>query len=151
MGANFTIDSINKTIQGHASDLKGIDVDINDFIDALPILATVACFAKTKTRIYNASNAKNKESNRIQSIALELSKMGANIHEEEDGLTIYPSKLKAATVFSHHDHRIAMSLAVAALKCDGKTLINDIACVSKTFPLFFEEFKRLGAIIQSCA
>lgn len=144
MGAKFTIDSINQTIKATSSELRGVDIDINDFIDALPILATVACFAKSKTRIYNASNARNKESNRIKSIATELSKMGAHIVEEIDGLTVYPSTLKGSKVFSHQDHRIAMSLAIAALACQGDTFIEDSGCVSKTYPHFFDELKRLG-------
>ena len=150
MGAEFVIDSERLRLKVTKRELIGVDVDINDFIDALPILATVACFAKSKTRIYNASIAKSKESNRIQAIAQELTKMGAHIIEQDDGLTIYPSILKSATLFSHNDHRIAMSLAIAAMNCQGQSFIKDISCISKTYPLFVEEFQRIGAFIKPC-
>ncbi len=150
MGAKYQIDAESLSLKVTKRELKGVDCDINDFIDALPILATVACFATSKTRIYNASIAKSKECNRIQAIAQELTKMGAHIIVEDDGLTIYPSILKSASLFSHNDHRIAMSLAIAAMNCQGQSFIKDISCISKTYPLFIEEFQRLGALIKPC-
>lgn len=149
MGANITIDEEQKVLhvkKGQA--LSGITVDINNFIDAITILAVVACYAEGETWIQNAAIAKHKECNRIYSIATELRKMGANIVETEDGLRIQGSSLKGNKLSSYNDHRMVMSLAVAAMGAEGETTISDIECVSKTFPTFVRDFKLLGANIE---
>ena len=71
--------------------------------------------------------------------------MGAIIEERDDGLLIYPSVLHAAEVDSYHDHRMVMSLAVAAMACEGVTLINDATCIAKTYAHFVEAMRSLGA------
>ncbi len=149
MGADIQIDPLNKRLAIKKSkNLKGIAIDINGFVDAITVMAVVGCFAEGETCIYNAAVARQKECNRIASIAGELRKMGADIQETEDGLVIRKSHLKGAEVFSHHDHRMAMALAVAALGAEGETIIDDCACVDKTFPSFVPDFQRLGANIQ---
>ncbi len=149
MGAHFDIDEPNRTLHvKKCNSLSGVAVDINDFIDALPILAVVACFAEGETHIQNASVARTKECDRIHCIASELGKMGADITETKEGLTIRRSTLKAAQLKSHNDHRMAMSLAVAALGAEGATTLFPVECISKTFPNFFIDFKRLGAEIE---
>lgn len=149
MGANLDIDHIHKLLYVRKSPpLKGLAIDINSFVDAITILAVTACFAEEETHIYNAAVAKQKECNRIASIATELRKMGADIHETEDGLIIRKSNLKGAEVFSYHDHRMAMSLAVAGLGAQGETVIAPCECVDKTFPSFVKDFNDLGANIK---
>jgi 3-phosphoshikimate 1-carboxyvinyltransferase len=150
MGASITIDVDNSTLQvkNHFSPLKGILIDINSMIDALPILAVVACFAESETVIRNAAIARHKECNRLSSIAIELHKMGASISETEDGLIIRPSRLVGTTVFSHNDHRIAMALTCAALGATGQTTILDVHCISKTFPSFLHDFTAINARIE---
>jgi 3-phosphoshikimate 1-carboxyvinyltransferase len=148
MGADIIIEEHSKILRVRkSSSLFGITIDINNFIDAITILAVVACFAEGKTVIYNGAIAKQKECNRIQCIATELKKMGANITESEDGLEIRQSSLKGAEVQSYNDHRMAMSLVVAALGAEGKTVISSIECISKTFPTFMRDFNMLGANI----
>ncbi len=138
MGAKFTIDG--KTLFVHkGSSLKGMKIDVNDFIDALPILAVAGCFAKGKTEIVNGAIARKKESDRIASICSELKKMGAKIEETPDGLIVYPSTLCGAEVNSFKDHRIALSLAVAALGAKGQTTIRGAECISKTYPTFCKD------------
>jgi 3-phosphoshikimate 1-carboxyvinyltransferase len=149
MGGNIEIDTHNKTLHvKNGTPLKGIKVDINDFVDAITILAVVACYAEGETQIYNASIAKQKECNRIQCVATELRKMGADITETEDGLLIRKSLLKGAQVHSYHDHRMAMSLSVAALGAKSETRVSFVECVSKTFPTFLQDFNALGAQLQ---
>jgi len=149
MGANIEIDEKKKALNiKKGKRLSGISVDINDFVDALPILAVTACFAEGNTLIYNGAIAKQKECNRIDAISKELQKMGANIHETADGLLIKNGPLKGAIVHSHHDHRIAMSLSVAALGAIGETVVSDIDCVNKTFPSFVSDFQKLGAVVD---
>ena len=149
MGAIIEIDEENKMIQVKKGGvLHGLKVDINDFIDAITILAVVACFAEGETLIYNAAIARQKECNRIHCIATELRKMGATIVETEDGLSIQKSSLKGAQVYSYNDHRMAMSLSVAGFAAQGITTISSIDCVAKTFPTFMKDLQALGADIQ---
>jgi len=132
-----------------AKSLKGVDVDINEFVDALPILAVVACFATGETVISNASVARTKECDRITAIAKELRKMGARIEEFPDGLRIVGNQsLKGAELHSHHDHRTAMSLTVASLGALTPSKIDNTECISKTYPGFLEAFNLIGANIK---
>lgn len=150
MGAPIDIDENRNVVHvGRVGKpLNGVSVDINPFIDALPILAVVACYAAGTTVIRNAAIARHKECNRIASTALELRKMGASITETADGLVIYPSRLVGTTVFSHHDHRLAMALTVAAMGATSTTTVQNVACISKTFPSFLSDLTALGASIE---
>lgn len=149
MGALIDVDSYAKTLTVKKGGiLQGMKIDINNFIDAITILAVIACYAEGETCIYNAAVAKQKECDRIHCIATELRKMGANIIETDDGLIIKKSRLKGASVESYHDHRMVMSLAVAAMGAEGETLISSVECVSKTFPSFLHDFSVLKANIK---
>ncbi len=117
-------------------------------IDEIPILTVLATQAKGKTVIRDAAELRVKESDRLATLRTELKKMGANISETPDGLIIDgPTPLKGAMVQSHGDHRLAMSLAVAALVAEGPTTIEDVACVSTSFPSFWKllDQLRMGA------
>lgn len=149
MGANIEIDERNKTLHvKKGKTLTGMTVDINNFVDAITILAVVACYAEGETQIHNGKIAKQKECNRIRCIATELQKMGADISETDDGLLIRKSQLKGAQLHSYHDHRMVMSLTVAALGAQGETHVGPVECVSKTFPTFVRDFNALGANIK---
>ncbi|MDR2051550.1 MAG: 3-phosphoshikimate 1-carboxyvinyltransferase [Deltaproteobacteria bacterium] len=151
MGARFTLDRRAGSVLVRAPEgggkLRGLEADVNGVIDALPILAVLGCFASSPTRLSGAAAARGKESDRLAAITEELSKMGARIEEYPDGLRIYPSVLRGARVDSHGDHRIAMSLAVAALAC-GNVRIENTACVAKSFPGFAAALRSLGASIE---
>jgi 3-phosphoshikimate 1-carboxyvinyltransferase len=149
MGAEITYNSSERSVQvAYQGPLKEIHADINDCIDCITILATVACFAEGTTTITNASVAKEKECDRIGCIAEELRKMGAQIQTTEDGLIIKGSPLHGAVVDSHDDHRMAMSLAVAAMGASGESTINGVDCINKTYPTFVEDMGSLGVVIQ---
>ncbi len=149
MGAKIEIHSKEKTLRVcKGSRLKGKKIDVNDFIDATPILSVMGCFAEGTTEIVNASIARKKESDRLHAMATELKKMGAEIEERPDGLVISHSPLKGALVTSWHDHRIAMSLAIAGLGAKGETQIDKVECVAKTYPGFAHDFRALGAAIE---
>ncbi len=107
-------------------------------IDEIPILAVAAAFATGTTVIKDAEELRVKESDRLAVMATELSKMGVNISELADGLEITggDDKLKGAEVDSHTDHRIAMSLAVAALRAEGQTRIDRAEAASISYPNF---------------
>jgi 3-phosphoshikimate 1-carboxyvinyltransferase len=149
MGAKIDYDERNKTLFIKKSPpLSGLTVDINNFIDAITILAVVGCYAEGETVIQNAAIAKQKECNRIHSIVTELKKMGADIRETEDGLCVRKSRLIGTAVHSHHDQRMVMSLAVAGLGAEGETIVSPVESVSKTFPTFVHDFNALGAAIR---
>lgn len=130
------------SLEVETSELRGITLGgdiIPRLIDEIPILAVAGAFASGVTEIRDAAELKVKESNRIQAIAEGLVRMGAKVEELPDGLRIYGQKpLQGALCKSYHDHRIAMSLAVAALASKGETQIEDAESVNISFPKFSE-------------
>lgn len=149
MGAVLDYDKEKMTLHVRkGKGLKGVQVDINAFIDAIAILAVVACFAEGETRIFNASVARQKECNRIEALVRELKKMGAEIEETTDGLLIKGSQLVGSHVHSHYDHRIAMALTVAAMNACGESTIDAVDCIGKTYPNFAADWIKAGANIE---
>ena len=128
-------------------EIEGMKIDVNDCIDSTPILAVLGCYAKAPIEIVGAKIARFKESDRISAIAQELRKMGGQIKEREDGMIIYPSPLNGAELFSHKDHRIALSLIVAAFGAKGETTIEGVEYIAKTYPTFLYDFMQLGGRI----
>lgn len=128
--------------------LQGVEIDINPMIDALPILAVLGCYAQGKTVLTGGTVAREKESDRIAVMTKELQKMGAKIKEKKDGMIITSSPLKGGELDSHHDHRVAMALAVAAMGAEGPSIIHNTACIAKTYPQFKEKMEELGAKIR---
>ena len=128
--------------------LKAMKIDVNDCIDALPVLAVLGCYAEGETELFNGAVARHKESDRIAAICSELKKMGARIEEKSDGLIVKRSDLQGAALFSHHDHRIAQSLTVAAMGAKGASRIGKVECIAKTNLAFFEDFCALGAKME---
>lgn len=120
--------------------LRGGTFDINSMPDALPALAVAATGACEPVRLTNVAHAREKETDRIAVMAQELGKMGAIVLELEDGLEIRPAFLRAGEVDAHDDHRVAMSLAVAATAAQGNdpTHIKGAESADVTFPGFFE-------------
>lgn len=146
MGAKIEVDASSRSLRvERGANLRGITIDLNEMVDAVTILAVVGCFATGETRLINGAIARRKECDRIACISRELRLMGADVSETADGLIVRPSRLRGAQVDSHHDHRMAMSLAVAGMASDGVTTIRDVACVDKTYKLFPEHLRHLGA------
>ena len=129
------------------SKLKGVEIkkeNIPFLIDELPLIAVAATQAQGKTVVSGARELRVKETDRIKAIVSELKKMGADIKEKEDGFIVEgPSKLKGAVCESYNDHRIAMSLAVAALLAEGKTVIKNSECIDISFPGFKKILQNL--------
>ncbi|MEW6027346.1 MAG: 3-phosphoshikimate 1-carboxyvinyltransferase [Planctomycetota bacterium] len=130
------------------SSLKAVTVSgkgIPALIDEIPILALIATQARGTTVIKGAGELRVKESNRIKAIVDELSKLGADIKETNDGMVIKgPTKIHGTKCLAHNDHRIAMMLAIAGLIAEGKTRISGFEVVNKSFPSFlnYDIFKR---------
>lgn len=145
MGADIDIRPESLTITG--GNLTGGVFDLKDTPDALPALAVTACFAKGETRLVNVAQARLKETDRIAVMCKELKKMGADIEELPDGLVIYGSKLYAADVCGHDDHRVIMALTIAAMGIDGESTISPADALDVTFPTFVDLMNSLGADI----
>ena len=121
--------------------LQGVDVDMSDISDCMPTLTVVAMFANSPTKISGVGFIRAKESNRIGDLAGELRKLGAQISENDDGLTISPAPLHAAMLVTHHDHRLAMAFALIGLKVPD-IVIGTPEVVSKSWPSYFEDFDK---------
>ncbi len=146
MGARVEKGERAITIEG--GDLTGGVFDLNAIPDALPALAVAGCFARGETRLINVPQARHKETDRIAVMRSELAKMGADIDETPDGLSIRQSKLAGAAVHGHGDHRVVMALTVAGLAARGETTIDTAESVAVTFPAFRELLVSLGANIE---
>ena len=146
MGATVTINE--DTIIVNSNRLDGIDIDMNDCPDALPMMAVAGCFAEGTTRLLNVPQARIKETDRISVMCHELRKLGAKIDELEDGLVIHSSSLQGAVVSGHGDHRVVMALAIAGMLIPGETRVNTAEAASVTFPEFKDDLQRIGGDIQ---
>jgi 3-phosphoshikimate 1-carboxyvinyltransferase len=122
--------------------LDSVEIDMNEMPDLVPTLAVTAAFARGKTVIQNIGHLRLKESDRIHAVAAELSKMGIQVREGEDGLEILGGKPRGAEIETYHDHRMAMSFAIAGLAVPG-VKIKEERCVDKSFPGFWDELQRL--------
>ncbi len=151
MGADLTITETEQrmgepvgVIEAGSSQLKATEIlpeEVPSAIDEFPLLAVVATTAEGTTVVRGAEELRVKESDRIGSVVGELSKMGARIVEHEDGFTVHgPSGLRGASVECHHDHRLEMSLAVAALVAEGPTTLNNAGWASVSFPEFWDVY-----------
>jgi 3-phosphoshikimate 1-carboxyvinyltransferase len=144
MGAEGKVCRGSVEIEGTGKLLKPVDVDAKNIPDLVPAIAVLACYANGTSHISGAKRLRLKESDRLESIYAELSKMGAQIIVSEDGLTIKGVPLHGAVIDPHNDHRIAMAAAVAALGAEGETTITDADCIRKSYPQFFTHLKQLG-------
>lgn len=142
MGCDVRYASDGITVVGRP--LHGIDVDMNGISDTVQTLGAVALFASGPTTIRGVAHIRHKETDRIHALAAELRKLGAEVEERTDGLTIVPRPLHGAAIDTYNDHRMAMSLALAGLVVPG-VVIRDPACTSKTYPRYFDDLKRLGS------
>ena len=122
--------------------LRGIEVDMGDIPDVVQTLAAIAPFADGTVTIRNVAHIRGHETDRIAALAAELRRLGARADEHRDGITIHPGAVHAADVETYDDHRMAMSFAITGLGLPGLR-IKDPACVSKTFPDFWERFQAL--------
>ncbi len=134
--------------------LRAIELDAGDVPDLVPVVSVVAACAMGTTRIYNAARLRIKESDRLETTSEMLERLGIDLEELPDGLSIHGRAAHPGNVFhgarvrSHNDHRLAMSAAVAAGQSSGAVLIEDCQAVSKSYPAFFEDFARLGGRVN---
>jgi len=135
------------TLTASTSRLRGVKVGgalIPRLIDELPVLAVAAAVADGVTEVVDARELRVKESDRIFTLASELTKLGVRVEEREDGFLIRGgNQLTGARVSSHGDHRMAMALIVAGLLATGRTVVEDAACIATSFPEFIPTLQAL--------
>lgn len=149
MAANAAIAIEAKGIRIHPTEMNGFDFDATDCPDLFPPLVALAAYCKGKTTIRGVSRLAHKESDRAVALQDEFDMMGVYIEIEDDVMIIHGNgKVKGADVHSHHDHRIAMACAVAALRAKGETVIDEAQAVKKSYPDFYQHLQRLGANVS---
>ena len=146
MKANASVAMDTKGIKLHAGEMNAFEFDATDCPDLFPPLVALASYCKGETKIKGVSRLAHKESDRGLTLQEEFGKMGVKIDLNDDVMIVYGCKgLKGAVVHSRHDHRIAMACAVAALKAEGETTIEEAQAVKKSYPDFYEHLESLGA------
>lgn len=148
MGA--AIDYRDRTWIADPYALHGCDIDAKDIPDLVPIMSILASRANGVTRIYNASRLRAKESDRIETTSAMLTALGVKNEQTDDGLLIYGEKrlFKSCAIDCANDHRIAMSAAIAAVYAEGDVTLVGAQAVNKSYPAFFEDYKKLGGVIN---
>jgi 3-phosphoshikimate 1-carboxyvinyltransferase len=147
MGASLKTFDSRLCIQ--KSDLDSLDVDASQIPDLVPVLALLATQAAGTTRIWNAGRLRLKESDRLTTTATELGKMGAKIKTNSDGFEIRgPTNLIGQSLYSHGDHRIAMTCVLAGMISEGKTIVHGIEDIGKSYPSYVRDMRSLGAQIE---
>ena len=166
IGSNIKINGLNvNSLQG---DKKIIDfiseidnwsknekliLDGSETPDIIPILSLKACISKKEIEIVNIARLRIKESDRLRAIVKELSKLGFDLLEKEDSILINSrkdfNKINNSPVYlsSHSDHRIAMMIAIASTYYDGEIILDNLDCIKKSYPNFWEVFLLLGGKI----
>lgn len=121
------------------------EVDLEDCPDLGPILFVLASQCERETVFLHTDRLRMKESDRLESMRLELKRLGIFMEVKDDRAIVYPGRLCGnVQLDGHHDHRIVMALAIAAVCADGPITIGDKEAVAKSYPSFFDDLKRCG-------
>jgi 3-phosphoshikimate 1-carboxyvinyltransferase len=125
-------------------ELRGFEFDATNSPDLFPALAALAAAAEGESVIIGTERLRHKESDRAETIYEEYTKLGIDVDISQPNIMkIRGGEIHPATTFSHDDHRIAMSLAISALRCQGEVVIENAECVEKSYPTFFEDLESI--------
>ena len=138
------VDATAETITVSPAKLTGCTIDVGETPDLLPILAVLGACAEGETRLVNAARLRLKESDRLASVSAMLRTLGGAVTELPDALVIRGGALAGGTVDSCRDHRIAMSAAIAAIRCANEVSILGADAVNKSYPAFYTDYNQLG-------
>jgi len=142
MGAHARFEPAAIEVEG-GEPLAGIDADLTTMPDAAMTLAVAALFAHGPTTVRGIGNWRVKETDRMAAVAAELGKLGARTEVGSDSLTVHPpASIRSASIATYNDHRMAMAFSLAACGREP-VVIENPACVAKTFPEYFEELAHL--------
>ncbi len=142
------INATNSGIVIRKRHLEAFEFDCTDCPDLFPPLAVLACHCRGISRIWGAGRLRYKESDRARSLMEEFTRLGADVRLKGDSLEIECSGLRGGKVDAHDDHRIAMALALASINASGDIFLEGSGCVAKSYPDFFEDFARIGGVID---
>lgn len=147
--AGVKIDILENGYKFYKSKLNSIEVDLKNCPDLGPILMVLGCFIEN-FKITNAGRLRYKESDRIMAMEMELKKLGVEISSTENEIFIYGKKdFKINNLlYSHKDHRIAMSLSILATVLEKEIIISEAECINKSYPNFYEDLEKLGVKIE---
>ena len=141
--AGVAVTSDCSSVTAERRDLVAFEFDATQCPDLFPALAALAAAAEGESVIYGTHRLEHKESNRAETLRSEYAKLGIDIRLEGDAMYIRGGAVGSGEVYSHGDHRIAMSLAISALRADGEVLLRDAEVVSKSYPDFYEAIESL--------
>ncbi len=148
-GCNISIRENEIEISNSNLGLKAFHFNATDCPDLFPPLVALAAFCNGTTVIEGVSRLAHKESDRAKTLQDEFSKMGVDIELQGNLMMVKGGAVvKGARVHSRHDHRIAMACAVAALKAEGETIIEEAEAINKSYPGFYQHLKLLGTMIE---
>ena len=145
MGASVARDGDRLTVRGPAA-LDPVDADLAAMPDQVTTVAALAALATGRSRIRGVAVARGHETDRLAALAAELGKLGVAVAELPDGLVVTgpgPDRLRPARLATWGDHRMAMALAAVAARVPG-VVIEDPACVAKTYPGFWGDLAAAG-------
>lgn len=123
---------------------KPITADISQVPDLAPMLALLCAAGGQQLHMTGGARLRDKESDRLAACAAAITALGGSVEEQADSLTVHPGSLRGGEADSFGDHRMAMALAIAACGCSGPVTIRGAQAVSKSYPHFWEEYRRLG-------
>ncbi|MGD9761138.1 MAG: 3-phosphoshikimate 1-carboxyvinyltransferase [Candidatus Izemoplasmatales bacterium] len=131
------------------SQTKGIDIDVSQHPDIAPILSILAGLSENSSTIYNAKRLRIKETDRLSAVTDILNLLGVKTETNQDSFIVHGEKFFTQNTFdSYNDHRMVMSIAIAALRADGPIIIERAEAVNKSYPHFFEDLQSLGIKIE---
>lgn len=141
MGGDVTLDRDGLTVVGDGA-VEGVDVDLHDVGELTPVVAALAALAVSPSWLRGVAHLRGHESDRLAALATELTALGGDVTQTEDGLRIRPATLHGGRFGTYHDHRMAMAAAVVGLSVDG-LIVEDVETTAKTLPRFTERWARL--------
>jgi 3-phosphoshikimate 1-carboxyvinyltransferase len=134
MGADVRLDRDGLTVSG-GERVVGLDVDLRDAAELTPTVAAIAALASTPSRIRGVAHIRGHETDRLAALSTELSALGGDVTETDDGLLITPAPLRGGRFRTYHDHRMATAGAILGLRVPGVT-VEDVGTTAKTLPDF---------------
>jgi 3-phosphoshikimate 1-carboxyvinyltransferase len=150
MQGDIDYDHLSRSYVIKPSQTYGIEIDLSQIPDLGPILMVLAACSKGKTKFKHCERLKIKESNRLEAMIFNLTKLGVSLELKGDDLTIIGRDdfIGNQTLEGFHDHRIVMALSIAAIKANGPITITNSEAIQKSYPNFFKDYQSLGGVIQ---
>ncbi|WP_304960361.1 3-phosphoshikimate 1-carboxyvinyltransferase [Thomasclavelia cocleata] len=147
MGAKINVVSDGIKVTGE--NLSATQVDASQCPDVITVVSVALALAQGKSEVINAKRLRIKECDRIIATSSQLNELGGSVVELSDSMTIRGvSEFVGGNCSSFADHRIAMMLAIAATRCNQSVIIDNMECVEKSYPSFWEDYQSLGGIID---